>query len=332
MKPPATVAVFRALQLGDTLCALPALRALRQSWPEARITLIGLPWAATFASRFPHLVDAFIPFPGHPSLPETPFDAAAQQAFTQRLNETRFDLALQMHGDGRVTNAIVESFGSARTVGFAPSGPGSADQLPYRDEGHEIRRLLRLVEHLGLPAAGEHLEFPVTVAERAGARRLLAGHGLSGRPFAVIHPGSRAASRRWPASGFAAVADSLSAQGVSIVLTGSAEERPITAAVRSHMRETVIDFSGQTDVGTLAALLQQAELLVCNDTGVSHVAAAVRAPSVVLFSGSDPARWAPPDAALHRPVSVSAASVTPGQVAAILREADALPRRAHAAV
>ena len=77
------IAVFRALQLGDLLCAIPAVRALRAAFPNAEITLIGLPWAKDLVARFNQYFDKFISFPGYPGLPEQPFDASKFEEFTE---------------------------------------------------------------------------------------------------------------------------------------------------------------------------------------------------------------------------------------------------------
>src|SRR3712207_3844932 len=93
---PRRIVIFRALQLGDLLCAVPAWRALRRHWPHARITLVGLPWAREFVSRFHGYLDDFLEFPGHRGLPER--HAVAADAFLHEIRARRFDLALQMHG------------------------------------------------------------------------------------------------------------------------------------------------------------------------------------------------------------------------------------------
>jgi ADP-heptose:LPS heptosyltransferase len=161
---------------------------------------------------------------------------------------------------------------------------------------------LRLVEFLGIPGRGEHLDFPVREEDR---RALGALHGVSDlRPgtYACVHPGASVPGRRWPAERFAAVAGALADRGLRVVLTGTAEEAELTRAVAGALRAPHVDLAGRTDLGALAALLAGARLLVCNDTGVSHLAAALGVPSVVLFTGSDPDRWAPLDRRRHRAV------------------------------
>src|SRR5690606_8953408 len=108
--------------------------------------------------------------------------------------------------------------------------------------------------------------------------------------------------RRWASEKFAAVGDALSKQGFRVILTGAVAELPLTQAVATAMKQPALDLAGKTSLAALAQLVANARLLICNDTGVSHIAAAVRAPSVILFSASDPQRWQPLDERLHRVV------------------------------
>lgn len=306
---PRRVAVFRALQLGDLLCAVPALRALRAALPEASVTLIGLPWAASFAARFSHLVDAFLPFPGAPGLPEQEASPAVLDAFCRRARLESFDLAIQLHGDGSVTNAVVGSLGARAIAGFTPSAsaPGVGSFMAYPAEGHEIRRLLQLVAFLGARPRGEDLEFPQYAADEAALRCVPAAAALRPGRFAVLHPGARDPARRWPPAAFAAAGDALARRGLAVVLTGSESEAGLCRTVAARMTGPVTVLAGETSLGALAALLARAALLVVNDTGVSHLAAALRTRSVVLFTTSDVQRWAPLDSSMHRALQASPA-------------------------
>lgn len=301
--PPASVVVFRALQVGDMLCAVPALRALRWRLPDAHIALVGLPWAEQFAQRFAMLVDAFIPFPGHPGLPEQAPAAEAYPHFLESVRAQRFGLALQLHGSGRVVNALVAQFGAVWQAGFDDAGSArGASFLRYPARGHEIHRLLALTTHLGAPARGDHLRFPLHDADV----RELARSGVAipppGAPYVCLHPGARDPARRWPPERFAALGDALAAHGLQVVLTGSEAERPLTAAVSAAMRAPALDAAGPISLGAMAQLMAGASLLVCNDTGTSHIACGLGLPSVVIFRASEMSRWAPLDSSRHRAV------------------------------
>lgn len=297
---PLRVVVFRALQLGDMLAAVPALRAVRAWRPEAHLTLVGLPWAAELFSRF-DWIDEFLAFPGHPLLPERMADDEALSAFFAQVRMRRFDLAIQLHGSGSITNAIVAALGARETAGFHPASTANPDPRRYvqwPEHGSEVDRLLRLPHHLGAPAVPTALDFPLRDDDHARLAALWCAP--ADRPVVVVHPGARLPSRRWPAQRFAAVAGALRDLGCEIVLTGSSAESDVLRRFRAHAPSGVVDLAERTDLGTLAALIDRAALLVCNDTGVSHIAAARGTPSVVVSCGADPSRWAPADATRHR--------------------------------
>jgi len=301
---PRRIAVFRALQVGDMLCAVPALRSLRAAYPDSQITLIGLPWARAFASRYDRYLDDFIEFPGFPGFPEQRVRARCIPYFLRDVQRRSFDLVLQMHGSGRVTNAIVALFDARRYAGFRDVEGYCPDAhalfLVWPTRGAEVRRLVQLMTFLGIAPQGEHLEFPIREEDRAELRALPAVRELVPGEYVCIHAGARNPVKRWPPSHFAAVADALANAGLRVVLTGTTEEASIVRAVVAAMRTPAIDVAGPMRLGALAALMRDARLVICNDTGVSHLAAALSVPSIVIFIAADPDRWAPLDAERHR--------------------------------
>jgi ADP-heptose:LPS heptosyltransferase len=304
---PSKIAVFRALQLGDMLCVVPALRALRAAAPQARITLIGMPWASSFAKRFGAYIDELIVFPGYPGFPEQPVNVEAVPNFLAEAQGRRFDLAIQLHGSGGLSNPLMVLFGAERNAGHFSTGqycPDPSRFRPWDDREHEVLRFLRLMAFLGMPAQGEHLEFPL---EEADFRSLERSHADLPAPgsYVCVHPGARLPSRRWFPERFAEVADRLAASGLRVLLTGSADEAPVVDAVRRAMRMPALNLCGKTDLGALAALISRAKLVVSNDTGISHVAAAVATPSVIVSCGSDTDRWSPLDRERHHVLSAA---------------------------
>jgi len=301
--PPQRIAVFRALQLGDMLCAVPALRALRQAFPRARILLAGLPGAREFVERFRSYLDELIIFPGIAAFPEQGANEAGLPAFFRRLRAWQPDVALQLHGSGSESNAVVRQFGARQWVGFVPDtcAEMAGARMAWPDDLPEIQRYLALLRFAGLANAHDTgLEFPCSVADESEAQYLLRRYRLAPHKLVLIHVGARLASRRWPLARFAQIAQRLHQAGWHIALTGTAGERPMTTELRQRAGIPLADLSGMTNLGSLAALVRASRLLLCNDTGISHIAAAMKTPSIVVACGSDAARWAPLDQHRHR--------------------------------
>ena len=239
--------------------------------------------------------------PGFPGLPEQEPDVAAIPAFLSAVQARGADVAINLHGSGWVTNPLVALLGARHVAGYHVRGEWLPDPdrfLEHDDRVPEVLRWLRLASKLGWPSDDASLEFPERRPSAAESEiiRQLAG------PIAVLHPGASVAGRRWAPDGFARVGDALAAAGARIALSGSDAERDVTAAVANAMRATPIDLAGRTSLDGMAALLRYAAVLVCNDTGVSHLADALGTPSVVLFVDSELERWAPLDRQLHRPI------------------------------
>jgi ADP-heptose:LPS heptosyltransferase len=245
---PESIVVFRALQLGDMLCAVPALRALRNAYPRARIALVGLPWCATFTTRFASYIDEFIEFPGYPGLPEIPPRIEAIPDFLAAMQRRRFDAAIQLHGSGSYVNSIVMLFNAKTTAGFFVPGeycPDAERFIAWPEHEPEIMRYLKLLEHLGIAPADNALEFPLTPRDHDEYTQLGLAPRLKGKPYVIIHPGAQLRSRRWPPERFAEVASGLP-DDHAVIITGSAAESPIAEVVEAAIKRDVINLAGKT--------------------------------------------------------------------------------------
>lgn len=294
------IAVFRALKLGDMLCAVPAFRALRAAYPEAEITLLGLPWAKTFVERFNMYLDKFIHFPGYCGLPEQPYNKKRFDDFVQQMRAEKFDLLLQMQGNGTVVNPLMFLFDARNVAGFYNDESYGGHELfmRYPQHIHEAQKHVSLMQHLGIKSKGIELEFPVNKADINELSALCLP--LFKKKYVCIHPGSADSSRQWPSKYFAVLADYCIENGFTVVVTGTKEEQDITREFIKCIHHPVIDLTGKTGLGAAAALIKNAFMLIANCTGVSHIAAAVRTPSFIISMDGEPERWAPLNKNIHR--------------------------------
>lgn len=287
------IGILRALQLGDLLCSIPAIRALKLAMPDSEIFLIGLPNASGFVQRFPHYFNGLIKFPGYPGLPEQPYEIREIAEFIPYIQKHKFDLILQMQGNGNIVNPLVELLGALYTAGFyRPEDyiPEGGLFLPY-PSGHEVERHLALMQHLGIESSGTYLEFPLTIKDEAELTS--AGLSFESGSYVCVHPGSRGSWRQWPPEYFAALADMAADLGKKVVLTGTIDEMPIAEQTASLMKHQSVIAAGNTTLGSAGVLIRDAFALISNCTGVSHIASAVNTPGIIISMDGEPERWGP---------------------------------------
>ena len=293
------IGIFRALQLGDMLNVIPAIRVLRYAYPDTEIILIGMPWEELFVKRFNQYFNRFLHFPGYEGLPEQPFDKTVYNSFVVKMRKENFDLLLQMQGNGTIVNVMLQKWNAKHIAGFynEESFVDSPLFMQYPNYGSEIYRHLMLMQHLGLPLQDDDLEFPITADDEKEYQNL--DLLLAPKSYVCIHPGSRGAWRQWPPKYFAKLADLCAEKGLTVVVTGTQEEKDITADVIKQMKYNAINLTGKTSLGAIALLIQNAFCLVANCTGVSHIASATKTPSIIISIDGEPERWSPLNKNIH---------------------------------
>lgn len=295
-----TILAVRMDNLGDVVMLGPALRAVKETSPAARLTLLASPGGAHAAALLPW-VDDVIPWKAiWQDMGHMAFDPARERQLIDLLAARAFDAAL-----------IFTSFSQG------PHGPGYACYLagiPLRageskefggrvlshelrgapDDLHQVERNLRLVEMLGFAARDRRLMVRIPDEARARAGAILSSLGIDpAAPYVLLHPGASAQARRYPPERFGQVARLLTGQGLPVLVTGVEREAALVETVRAHAPEAAFLLGGTT-LPEYAALLAGAALVVCNNTLPMHLADATRTPLVALYAGTElDEQWRP---------------------------------------
>jgi ADP-heptose:LPS heptosyltransferase len=272
--------ILRALGLGDLLASAPALRALARAFPEHDRML------AAPAGLAPLL--ELITVDARPAV-HAVADTAPLAPLPASLHDA--DVAVNLHGRGPQSHLLLLAGRPRRMIAFANDAAG-IEGPRWRPGEHEVKRWCRLLARHGIAADPSELQID---APHVRAPEIARG-------ATVIHPGAASAARRWPAARFAAVAAAERAAGRSVLITGSAAERPRARDVarRAGLPDSAV-LAGATTLLDLAAVVAHAGRLVSGDTGIAHLATAFATPSVVLFGPTPPHAWGPPaDRPQHR--------------------------------
>jgi ADP-heptose:LPS heptosyltransferase len=192
-----------------------------------------------------------------------------------------FDIAIQMHGGGRYSNPFVLHLGAKMTVGLKTPNAVPLDRwVPYIYYQPEILRYLEVVSLLGAKTAELKPRIAVTAEDLDEAKNVVT---VSGKPLVVLHPGATDSRRWWGVEKFAAVGDALADAGADVVVTGTKSERSLVEAVITKMNAQAQNLCDRLSLGGLAGLLKLSSVIVSNDSGPLHLAAAVGCATVGIF-------------------------------------------------
>lgn len=300
------IAVLRANALGDFIFALPALRALKETYPDDEIVYLGKKMHQAFLTDRPGPVDRVVVVPPYPGVGEAEHyqpDQEQVDTFFEQMQQEQFDIAIQMHGGGGFSNPFVQRLGARLNVGLqAPDAPPLDINIPYIVYYSEILRYLEVVSYLG--ATTRHMAPDITVTDKdLQEARAVMPEQHTGR-IAVIHPGATDPRRHWPAINFAQVADHLVKEGYTVYINGVKEECYLADAVlqNMHLRDGACSLCGKLSVCGLTGLLSMADVVVSNDSGPLHLAYALRVPAVGIYWVGNLITGMPMTSALARPL------------------------------
>jgi len=292
------ILITKPSSLGDIVLALPALRTLRLSFPEAKISWLIRPEFAPLIDNHPHL-DEIVTF-DRKLLGKAWFHPrafGAMMSLIRKLRRSKFDVIFDFQGLFRTASLAWLSdckkrFGMANAREFATIF--YTHKIPQdRESIHMVDFYLKIIQAAGASDFGVEFVFPQNPDAENSVGRLLASHGIK-ENYAVLIPGSAHQDKCWPPERFAQLADRISSDyNLSIAATGSASESGIIEKLQEKANVTVANLAGQTSLSELVALLKRAKLAVSNDTGPGHIAAATGIPLVLMFGRANPMRLEP---------------------------------------
>jgi len=303
--------------LGDVLMTTPALRALKESRPGRRLTLLTSPSGAAAGPLVPEVDDCWTYEAPWMKATAGRADPRADLAMIERLRGGGFDAAaiFTVQSQNPLPAALAcHLAGIPLRLAHCRENPYQllTDRVAEPEPAlarHEARRQLDLVATVGATTDDERLSLRVPTEARDRVAAILQRYEFAeGQPWVVIHPGATAPSRRYAPEGFAGAARALARDhGVQVVFTGDAGERPLVEEIRARMGEPSRSLAGELSLAELAALIERAPALIASNTGPVHVAAAVGTPVVDLYALTNPQHtpWLVPSRVLNHPVPCS---------------------------
>ncbi len=287
------ILVVKTDHIGDFLLCLPAVRDFLATEPQAELGVVVGAWNRPIAERIPwigevHVFDSprFVRQGRHSP------DGTLESIFG-----ARWDLVIDLTNDpAAALGALARPSRHRRDVGSARLA-AKLRRIAHRGPpSHDLHAARVAYRALGVPAPDPIVPVPLVLRadDVARASAAIARAWPGDRPLAALHAGATWEHRRWPAGRFAELAKRLEAEGFAVVLVGGPDDRSISLEVAraAGLRETRV-LAGELDLPASAAVLERAGIVVANDGGPMHLAAAMGAPVVGIYGPQDPELFGP---------------------------------------
>lgn len=289
------ILIVKLSAIGDVIHALPVAHALKQTYPNIRITWVVEKPAYDLLTNNPD-IDQIIIF-DKPKFKSLKGLLTTGYSFSQELKALKFDLAIDLQGLFKSAAISYLSGAKERLVYCNPrelSGKISQPIYGQHQKGHVVDRYLDVARYLGCKI--DEVIFPLHIVEKeAQQATAIANH--AGLPmensYVVLAPGTNWASKCWPTSHFAKLADKLYDHNIIPVLIGAPNDQRLAQEIMSNTKIPPIDLTGKTSLKQLAYIIKKSQAFVGGDTGPMHLAVAVGSPVVTLFGPTDPKRNGP---------------------------------------
>jgi ADP-heptose:LPS heptosyltransferase len=284
------VLVVRLRSIGDTVLATPSLIALKRFIPNAQVDVLLEDWVAPLLDGF-HSADEIITTGGGTS---------SRIKTIHEIRRRKYDVAFNLHG-GTTATMFTSLSGAPHRIGYRTYQYSflynhlldSAAHVWHRKNTHAAENQLALLGFVGVPVEDRpRSELPLNEASRIWADEKLRAAGLDARPYALLHPFAAYKTKEWAIEKFARTAEFLSSKGLMPVAVGAPNQGDMLRGLQRAARVPVLAFTQMT-IPELTSLAAGARIFVGNDSGVAHIAAAVKTPTVVVFGSSSRDHWGP---------------------------------------
>ncbi len=286
---PKKILFIQLSALGDTILAIPTIRALRQNFPQAELSVLTSLTNLSYLDRCPY-IDRRIQF------------RYSLHQLIRMLRRERFDWVIDLEHWSRFSAILAYATGALRRIGFSAAHQHRhylfTDAVPHIPGKHEVLNFLSIAHELGCSTENTELAVWIGEAEREWCQNLLVHEQIdSSDPLIVLHPeaGRRGEPRRrWPQERYVDLADALVERyGARIVLTGAPDEVEVSEWIAKRTKDETVCLAGQTQVNQLAALFTRANLVISGNCGPMHLAAAAGTPVVAIHGPTNSAQWGP---------------------------------------